>query len=131
MMEPQQALFTAVRGKLLESYPDSVYDGQLPPDETPYPFIYLGEFDQNDRETKSVILGNIPVTINVWHSDFTKRGTVSAMLSAIKSALRSATCAVYSFMVRNVTTRIMEDNTTTTPLMHGIVEAVVYFSPKH
>ena len=131
MMEPQQALFTAVRGKLKESYPDSVYDGQLPPDDTPYPFIYLGEFDQNDRETKSVILGNIPVMIHVWHCDFTKRGTVSAMLAAVKSALRSATCADYSFMVRNVTTRIMEDNTTTTPLMHGIVEATVYFSPKH
>lgn len=131
MMEPQQALFTAVRGKLLESYPDSVYDGQLPPDETPYPFIYLGEFGQNDRETKSVILGNIPVMIHVWHSDFTKRGTVSEMLAAVKSALRSATCTDYSFMVRDVTTRIMEDNTTTTPLMHGIVEATVYFSPKH
>lgn len=131
MMDPQQALFTAVRGKLLESYPDSVYDGQLPPDETPYPFIYLGEFDQYDRETKSVILGNVPVTIHVWHCDFAKRGTVSAMLSAVKTALRSATCADYSFMVRDVTTRIMEDNTTTTPLMHGIVEAVVYFSPKH
>ena len=131
MMEPQQALFTAVRGKLLESYPDSVYDGQLPGEDTSYPFIYLGEFDQYDRETKSVILGNVPVTIHVWHSDFTKRGTVSAMLAAVKSALRSATCTDYSFMVRNVTTRIMEDNTTTTPLMHGIVEATVYFSPKH
>ena len=60
MMEPQQALFTAVRGKLLESYPDSVYDGHLPGSDTPYPFIYLGEFDQYDRETKSVILGNDP-----------------------------------------------------------------------
>jgi hypothetical protein len=53
------------------------------------------------------------------------------MLAEVKSALRSATCTDYSFMVRNVTTRIMEDNTTTTPLMHGIVEATVYFSPKH
>ena len=131
MMEPQQALFTAVRGKLLESYPDSVYDGQLPGADTPYPFIYLGEFVQYDSETKSVILGNIPVTIHVWHCDFTKRGTVSAMLAEVKSALRSATCTDYSFMVRNATTRIMEDNTTTTPLMHGIVEATVYFSPKH
>ena len=131
MMEPQQALFTAVRGKLLESYPDSVYDGHLPGEDTSYPFIYLGEFGQNDQLTKSVILGNIPVTIHVWHCDFTKRGTVSAMLAAVKSALRSATSADYSFMVRNVTTRIIEDNTTTTPLMHGIVEAVVYFSPKH
>ena len=131
MMEPQQALFTAVRGKLLESYPDSVYDGQLPGKGTPYPFIYLGEFNQNDRETKSVILGNIPVTIHVWHSDFTKRGTVSAMLAAVKSVLRSATCADYSFMVRSVVSRIIPDNTTSTPLMHGIVEATVYFSPKH
>ena len=131
MMEPQQALFTAVRGKLLESYPDSVYDGHLPGADTPYPFIYLGEFDQYDRETKSVILGNVPVTIHVWHCDFTKRGTVSAMLAAVKAALRSATSADYSFMARDVTTRIMEDNTTTTPLMHGIVEATVYFSPKH
>ncbi|MDO4803887.1 MAG: DUF3168 domain-containing protein [Lachnospiraceae bacterium] len=131
MIEPQQALFTAVREKLLEAYPDRVYDGAIPGPETPYPFIYLGEFGQNDTETKSVIIGSIPVTVHVWHCRPDQRGTVSAMCLAVKTAIREAAHGDYSFQARNVGSRIVPDNTTTTPLLHGIVEAEVRFMPKH
>lgn len=42
MLEPQQALFIAVKKALEELYPGSVYDGAIPGPETPYPFTYLG-----------------------------------------------------------------------------------------
>lgn len=131
MVEPQQAYFIAVRRELVERYPGMVYDGELPGPKTKYPFIYLGEFNQDDRETKSVILGSIPVTVHVWHDRPDQRGTVSGLNMAVKSALRNARHMDYSFLVRNVKSRIIPDKTTKVPLVHGIVEAEVLFSPKH
>ena len=89
MLEPQQALFIAVRKALEELYPGSVYDGAIPGPETTYPFTYLGEFNQVDRETKSVIIGYIPVTIHNWHNRTDKRGTLSARQQAVKDVLRA------------------------------------------
>lgn len=131
MLEPQQAFFIAVRRELAARYPGMVYDGELPGSETAYPFIYLGEFNQTDRETKSVILGSIPVTVHVWHDRPGQRGTVSRLCMAVKTAIRGAKHKDYSFLVRNVKSRIIPDNTTKVPLVHGIVEAEVLFSPKH
>ncbi len=131
MLEPQQAYFIAVRHILTEKYPGKVYDGELPGEGTEYPFIYLGEFSQTDTATKSVILGSIPATVHVWHDCPHQRGTVSNMISDVKSALRAAAHKDYAFLARNVSGRIIPDNTTSVPLMHGIVEAEVLFSPRH
>jgi len=128
---PQQALFTAVRAALLGKYPKRVYDGAIPGKETPYPFIYLDNFGQRDMQNKSLIMGYIPVTIHVWHNRPDKRGTVSAMNEDVKTVLRTVTHADYAFQARNVSSDIMPDNTTAAPLVHGIVQAEVYFSPKH
>lgn len=53
-MDPQQELFTALLLKLKEKYEDTgigVYDTFLPPDGTPYPFIYLADSTPiQDRE---------------------------------------------------------------------------------
>lgn len=43
-MDPQQELFTALLEKLRDEFgEDKVFDGFLPPENTPYPFIYLAE----------------------------------------------------------------------------------------
>ena len=44
-MDPQQELFSALLLELKKQYPDSVYDTFLPPEGTPYPFIYLADSD--------------------------------------------------------------------------------------
>lgn len=131
MVEPQQALFIAVRRALLQVYPDSVYNGRIPGPDTQYPFTYLGEFNQQDQQTKSVIIGTIPVTVHNWHNKPEQRGTVSARNAAVKAALRGAEHEDYGFLATNVTSRIIPDNTTDAPLLHGIVEAEVRFWPKH
>ena len=131
MLDPQQAFFIAVRKELKERYPDSVYDGAIPGPDTEYPFTYLGEFGQTDRDTKSVIIGSIAVTVHNWHNRPDQRGMVSERNMAVKKALREAEHGDYSFVVRNVTSRILPDTTTGVPLMHGIVEAEVLFTPKH
>ena len=40
MLDPQQELFSNIK-KEIESLGYDVYDGFLPPENTPYPFVYL------------------------------------------------------------------------------------------
>ena len=40
-MDPQQELFIALK-KAIEAKGYDVYDSGLPPDNTPYPFVYIG-----------------------------------------------------------------------------------------
>ncbi len=42
-MLASQELYTALLLKLRSLWPDSVFDGDLPPEGTPYPFVHLGD----------------------------------------------------------------------------------------
>lgn len=127
-MDAQQEYFIALKLGL-EAKGYAVYDGALPPKHTPYPFIYLGDFRQNDKEYKNALTGSVYPTIHVWHNDNGKRGTVSRMMLDIKNVCRSIThTSNFAWLVRNVTGRVLADNTTNTPLLHGVVEAECLFS---
>lgn len=127
-MDPQQELFTALK-LALEAKGFAVYDGVLPPDGTPYPFVYLGDFRQTDTEHKNAVTGIVYPTIHVWHNNPRKRGTVSKMLLEIKTECRRLVkTSNFAWLVRNVTGRIIPDNTTKTPLLHGVIEAEFLFS---
>ena len=127
-MDAQQEYFTALKLDL-EAKGHGVYDGALPPDNTPYPFIYLGDFRQNDTEHKNAVTGIVLPMIHVFHNDTDQRGTVSQMLFDIKTVMRGIERTDhYAWMIRNVTGRIFSDNTTKTPLLHGVVEAECVFS---
>ena len=127
-MDPQQELFTALK-LALEAKGFAVYDGVLPPENTPYPFVYLGDFRQTDTEHKNAVTGIVYPTIHVWHNNPRKRGTVSKMLLEIKTECRRLVkTSNFAWLVRNVTGRIIPDNTTKTPLLHGVIEAEFLFS---
>lgn len=127
-IDPQQELFTKIKLSL-ESLGYSVYDGGLPPDGTPYPFVYLGDVQQIDDSNKSAVFGNVYMTIHVWSNSPKNRGTVSEMLLNIKNACREIDHTDhFSWHVRNVNQRIIPDNTTKKPLLHGIIEAEFKFS---
>lgn len=127
-MDPQQELFTALKlGIEAKGY--TVYDGVLPPDGTPYPFVYLGQFRQSDIELKNAVFGIVYPQIHVWHDSPKKRGTVSKMLLDVKSVIRSIEhTANFAWTVRNIGQDILTDNTTKTPLMHGVIDAELKFS---
>ena len=126
-MDAQQELFTHLKLNI-EALGYAVYDGALPPADTPYPFVYLGEFRQTDRDTKSHPYGNVYPMIHVWHSDFSKRGDLSTMMLNIKQVCRRLQrTQSYAWSVRNVTSRIINDTTTKTPLMHGIIDGEWFF----
>ena len=127
-MDAQQELFTALKLGI-EARGYAVYDGVLPPEDTPYPFVYLGDFRQNDKELKNALTGSVFPMIHVWHNKTTQRGTVSKMLLDIKTVCRQITRTDnFAWTVRNVNSRIVPDNTTKTPLLHGVAEAECLFS---
>lgn len=127
-MDAQQELFTQVKTDL-EAKGHDVYDGFLPPDGTPYPFDYLGDMQQLSDDNKTAVFGTVYFTIHVWSNTPKNRGTVSQMLLEIEKTCRSIEhTANFAWYVRNVTKRIIPDNTTKTPLLHGIIEVEFKFS---
>ena len=127
-MDPQQEYFSRLKIDL-EAMGFSVYDGDLPPADTPYPFVYLGEFRQPDTANKSAVFGIVYPPIHVWHNDPRQRGTVSQMLLSIKTACRMLDHTEnFAWHVREMTQRIINDDTTNAPLLHGVIEAGVAFS---
>lgn len=126
--DPQQELFSRLKLDL-EALGYAVFDGELPPEDTPYPFIYLGENSQSDGETKSAIIGRVHQVVHVWHNNTRQRGTVSKMILDIKKVLRGIDRTDnHSWDVRGMSSRIFPDNTTKTPLLHGVVEGDIQFS---
>lgn len=127
-MDPQQELFTELLLKTKELGYD-VYDTFLPPEDTPYPFIYLADSRQTDDPNKTAVFGNVYQTIHVWHNNPKKRGTVSKMLLDVKKVCyRLEHTENFAWMVQNINQRILPDNTTKTPLLHGLLEVEFKFS---
>ena len=127
-IDPQQEIFTAIM-KNLKAKGYGVYDGFLPPADTPYPFVYIGDSQQIDDANKSAVFGSVYQTIHIWHNNPKERGTVSAMLLDAKTVCREIRhTANFSWTVRNITQRIIPDNTTKSPLLHGVLEVEFYFS---
>lgn len=128
-MDPQQELFTAVLVELRKRYPDQVYDTFLPPEGTPYPFIYLADSNLTDRANKTAVFGTVSQTIHVWHDNPQRRGTVSQMLLQIKQICRHLEhTGNFSWSVQDLNQGIFPDTTTNQPLLHGIVEVTFLFS---
>lgn len=127
-IDPQQQLFTRVK-KDIEAIKYAVYDGYMPPEGTPYPFVYLGDMQQTDDANKSAVFGNVYFTIHVWSNTPKNRGSVSKMLLDIKEVCRKIEHTEhFSWMLRNVNQRIIADTTTKTPLLHGVLEVEYKFS---
>ena len=127
-MDPQQELFTALLLQIGKQGYD-VYDTFLPPEGTPYPFVYLADSHMTDDANKTAVFGNVFQTIHIWHNNPRQRGTVSQMLLEIKSICRRLEHTEnFAWQLRNVDQRILPDNTTKTQLLHGLLEVEFKFS---
>lgn len=127
-IDPQQELFTQLKISL-EALGYDVYDGFLPPEGTKYPFVYLGDSQQTDETNKTAIFGGVFQTIHIYSDAPKNRGTVSDMLLNIKKTCRQIkNTSNFAWYVQDLTQRILPDNTTKTPLLHGIIEANFKFS---
>ena len=128
-MDPQQELFTDLKVRI-ESLGYDVYDGSMPPESASYPFVYMADNQLvDDRRYKDAVFGNVFQTVHVWHNNPRKRGTVSAMLLAIKEAARSIEYTNrFYWELRNVTQRTLTDDSTDRTLIHAVLELEYKFN---
>lgn len=127
-MDPQQELFTYLLLKLREEFGESmVYDTVLPPKETPYPFVYLGNvtFSESQRTKTPVLNQTVSAMLHVWHDNPKKRGTVSNMLMRMKLICHGiVNTGTYTWRCVQIDSgKILPDTTTKTPLLHGVFTA--------
>lgn len=126
-MDPQQELFTELLLRIKEQGYD-VYDGFLPSENMLYPFVYMGDCQQTDDANKMAVFGTVYQTIHVWSNTPKNRGTVSDMLMSIKGQCRKIRqTGNFLWVLQNAGQRILPDNTTKEPLLHGILEVEFKF----
>ena len=126
--DPQQEIFSRLYSDISSKGYD-VYDGCLPPENTPYPFVYMGDMQQTDDANKTAVFGNVYQTIHVWSNKPQNRGDLSKIMLEIKNICRNIDkTRNFSWSVKSVTQRIIPDNTTKTPLLHGVLEIEFKFS---
>ena len=131
-MDPQQELFTVLLLKLKEKYQDTgigVYDTFLPPDKTPYPFVYLADSIQDDQANKTTVFGAVSQIIHVWHNNPKQRGPLSKILLEIKDmCYKIGETKNFGWNLVRVNQRVLSDTTTKEPLMHGVLELEFTFN---
>lgn len=117
---PEQEIFDAIFSTCLNlGY--RTYD-YLPPNGTQYPFVYIGEVFQQDRHTKSGLFGDIQVTVHIYN-DRKKRKETTTMRDTIKNELyKLKRAGNINVMLKRGTGQILIDNSTSEPLLHGILE---------
>jgi hypothetical protein len=117
---PEQEIFDAIYSTCLHlGY--RTYD-YLPPNGTQYPFVYIGEVFQQDRHTKSGLFGDIQVTVHIFN-DRKKRKETTTMRDTIKNELyKLKRAGSINVMLKRGTGQILIDNSTSEPLLHGILE---------
>lgn len=127
-LDPQQELFTALKlGIEAKGY--AVYDSFLPPEDTPYPFIYLGDLQQTDTANKSAVFGFVYPNIHIWHNNPRQRGTVSAIMLDIKDVCRQLEHTKnFAWLLQGLDQRVISDTTTKAPLLHGVLQPTFKFS---
>lgn len=129
MLSPQQEIFTAVRGICVNLFGASNVFDYLPEDGTPYPFVFIGEQLSNDQRNKSAVFGTVTQTVHVYHDDYKKRGSTTSMVMAIQEAVRALKSTAHFYLdVRSINGQVLPDNTTATPLLHGIIEIEFHFN---
>jgi hypothetical protein len=129
-MDPSQELFTAMRQRLIELFGEgNVYDTFLPPEGTPYPFAYIAESWLDDEPNKGAVFGRVHQVVHFWHNNPKKRGTLTNMMLQTKQKAH-ALSKTDNFMWMHLSTRqrILTDNTTAQPLLHGVLELEFKFS---
>lgn len=128
-MDAQQELFTSLK-LAIEETGLTVYDGNLPPNKATFPFALMADTSQSDRltKTRSYYLGRINQTIHVWHNQSTKRGSFSKILDDVKEVCRNLEWKNDRFTMKSLALKIVADNSTAEPLMHGVITVEYYSS---
>lgn len=125
--QPDQELYDEVY-KICQFLRYNVFT-YLPPDKTPYPFVYIGESQELPQATKSVLVGTIQLNIHIYGLH-TKRKQVSDMKGAILWELRKLRQSKnFNWKISNNQTQpqMLQDTTTNTALWHCVIPLEMRF----
>lgn len=100
----------------------------LPDDATSLPFVYIGEQFDIDTANKSTVTGLVNQTIHVY-GGIKQRNQVSKMVNNLKTVIRRIRKTDnFDISVRGISGQTLLDNSTTSTLLHGIVEVEFKFN---
>ena len=126
MKSPQQQIYDAIFKACLQlGYRTFDY---LPADDVAYPFVYVGEQSDQDRDLKDIVIGNVQQTIHIYHHHRGRR-ELTDMMDNIKAEIRKLR-HTETFFIRsaNITAQTIPDNSSATPLLHGIIDTNIRFN---
>lgn len=119
--EEQQAIYDEVF-KTSKTLGFDTYD--YLPDEANYPFVYMGEQFETPTNVKSdyALVGTSNLTIHIY-GERTNRNEISSMKSELIQKLKKVRQAnIYGVRFFNFNFQMIQDNSTSTVLWHGILE---------
>jgi len=125
--QPDQELYDEVY-KICQALEYNVFT-YLPPDKTPYPFVYIGESQELPQATKSVLVGTVQLNIHIYGLH-TKRKQVSDMKGAILWELRKLRQSKnFNWKISNNQTQpqMLQNTTTNTALWHCVIPLEMRF----
>lgn len=123
---PQQQIFDAIF-KTSEALGYRTFD-YLPANDAGYPFVYIGEQFDQDRNLKDVVIGTVEQTIHVYETQ-RKRRALTDMMDNLKRDIRKLKHTENFYISSiNINARTIPDNSTPQPLWHGIIEVTLKFN---
>lgn len=128
-MDAQQVLFGELKDLIGKEY--TVIDDSLPPLGGKFPIVMMGDMYQYDRMSKgrTEYMVRVVQNIHIWHrSD--NRGTFSGICDYVKECCREIEWAEleYSYTMKDLTLKILMDNSSPKQLIHGIITVEYYAS---
>jgi len=125
LKSPQQQIFDAVFLISLNlGYATFDY---LPANQVTYPFVFIGEQSDQDLRTKTSIYGRVQQTIHVYHSQ-KKRRELTTMMNNLKTGFRKLKSTENFYVTyKNISGQVIPDNSTSEPLLHGMIEVEFQF----
>ncbi|AXF54624.1 hypothetical protein [Salicibibacter kimchii] len=133
LKSPQQQIFDAVFAASLSLGYDT-YD-YLPAESADLPFVFVGEQINTDRRTKRFLYGEVNQTVHVYamqrngeQPQGTNRVDFTGMMDQLKIEMRKIK-RTDNFKIShgNINDQIMIDTSTSTTLLHGVIEVPFSF----
>lgn len=123
---PQQQIYDAVF-LIAHQLGYSVYD-YLPADEVDYPFIYIGEYINDDTQNKSTVTGVMTQTMHVYHTVRGRR-ELTTMINNIKNeCMKLKHTENFYVSYRRSNEQVLTEIESGEPLLHGILEIEFSFN---
>lgn len=125
MVSNPQSVFSHVRNEAIKLFgEDMVFDGELPPLHTPYPFVYIAQQDTVDLYVKGGDFQTVHQVIRFYHNDIHKRGSLDGMMYQLRMALKERvvfnnSSIAFAYSTQSINPEELPDGL---KLMHGVLE---------